>query len=133
MPQEGWECDNLEGTAVQRGVGYLESNPPTFSSGNLVPMARTVRVREVSGSERLVDEDGKPSRFGTSGHHLVMEGDYKVKLAGTVPNRGDTLTDSVNAWKWLVTGEPQVFGHVGSHPVLVRLELEYWPAAQGDL
>ena len=111
---------------------YEQSEAPTFSSGAIVPIAQTVRVRQAGSAERTENDAGAPVRMDSAGHHLVLEADFKLKSGTTFPTLGATLTAS-NGWKWLVTGEPVCTGMVGKLPAVVRLELEYWPAAQGYL
>lgn len=132
MPRS-YEFDGWPGVARQAGVQYVAANAPTLASGNIVPRATTLTVREDAAEEVIMDKTNDPVRLETSGHKLVWEGAFRLKAGTAVPNYGSTLTDA-DGKKWLVCGDaPSVSVMVGQYPAEVRMRLEYWPGAQGSL
>lgn len=122
-------------TPAQKGVQYLHCAAPTFDGGNLVPMADSWSEKEGAELERSKDNEGDVDNIGTSGHHLVASGDFKVKAGASIPHKGDEITDDASpARTWVVTGDVEATGFsAGGKPMMVKLELEYHPKVAGGV
>lgn len=117
-------------TPAQSGLGFVGGAAPIFDGGNLIPVADSYSCKESSEVTRTQDNEADVDNIGTAGHHLVASGDFKVKATGTIPNKGDVITDNTTptARNWVVTGDVEVTGYSsGGKPVMIKLELEYHP------
>lgn len=124
------------GTPNQKGVGYVAAAARVFNSGTIVPVAGSYSEKEVSNGMESTNQANAVDNFSTDNHHLVASGDFKLKTGTQCPVKGDVLTDDASpALKWVVTGDPEVkgFSPATGHPLLVTLELKYWPLVAAEI
>jgi len=90
-------------------------------------MADSCTIKEAANVTRTMDQEEDVDNIGTTGHHLVCSGDFKVKDGATIPNIGDVITDDeVASRSWVVTSDVEVTGFSsGGRPVIIQMDLEY--------
>jgi len=118
------------GTPVQKGVGYEAAAARVFGAGTVVPIASAYSEKEVANGVESENQVGAVDNFSTGNHHIVVAGDFKLKAGTECPNKGDVLQDdSTPAKNFVVVGDPEVksFAAATGHPLIVSLELKYWP------